>query len=343
MGKIAEFCRHPGDLESCKISLVKSWQEGTLEKHCIFEGLRANWHQCREVLLECLHPESKGDRNSNPKNTSPVTREDLEHAGKDVVILGFPQGIEALWDVFYEAYYRLIRSTIRRFGLKDDRIPSADDVFQQVLENLLNHFKAGASVEGRLKSYIVAAAVYECLKAIKTAWSRKTLTYEEELQEAKASVAVFLPPNVVENWEELDNVLAKSDQGDIINRIILALQCLDSCSSGKRPSAKLLKEYFEASAKYPDEKIVSLHKQTAVQVERFGSMGMVNVVADVANDHVIHAPPDVPIVFAAAAGMDVRQIRQLLGKLSSLSEGAIYTRICRIFMVLKQLKNGEQQ
>jgi len=343
MGKIAEFCQHPGDLESCQRSLIKSWQEGTLEKHCIFEGLRANWHQCREVLLEGLHPENNSDRNSNPKTTSPMTKEDLEKACKDVVILGFPQGIEALWDVFYEAYYRLIRSTIRRFGIKDDHIPSADDVFQQVFKNLLEHFQKKRTVKARLSTYVISITIHECYKAIHDAWKRRTLTYEDKLREFKVSAAVFAPPKVVEHWEELDNVLAKSNQGDIINRIILALQCLEACSSGKRPSAKDLKNSFEASSKYPDEKIASLHKRTVVQVERFGSMGVVNVVAGLANDHVIHAPPDVSIVFAAATGMDMKQIRQLLNKLNGLSEGAIYTRICRIFMVLQQMKTGGQQ
>ena len=330
MGKIAEFCPCPDDPDSCKEELVKSWQDGTLEKHCIFEGLRANWHQCRQVLLEGFYaPKAniKGDSTSKSAMTR-VSKADFDEACKNVALLGFPEGIAAIWEVFYEAYYGLVRSTIRRIGIRDNEEPFADDVFQQVFENLLDHFKEKRAVKGQLSTYVASVTVNACYNAINKAWKRRRLTYEEELKEKKESVAVFVPPAVLEHWEELDNKLLKSNKGEIKNRMILALQCLEACSSGRRPSAEWIKDCWQTSLTYSDEKKALLCKKTKDQLERFGSMGVVNIVADLANNRHIEGPSDVPIVFAAATGMDMEQVQQLLNELNSLSKGAIHTRIC---------------
>ena len=329
MTKIAEFCPYPGDPDTCKKELIKCLQEGSLEKHCIFEGLRANWHQCRQVLLEGFYSlKAKGEEDSTTKTTmAHVSKLGLDEACKNVALVGFPEGIAAIWEVFYEAYYELVRSTIRRIGIRDNEEPFADDVFQQVFENLLEHFQKKRAIQGRLSTYIASVTVNACYNAINKAWKRKTLTYEEELKDKKDAVAVFVPPAVSEHWEELDNELSKSNQGDIINRIILALQCLEACSSGKRPSAQVIKDCWQSSLTYSDERKALLHKKTRDQLERFGSAGVVNIVADLANNRYVESPSDVPIVFAAATGMNLEQVQKLLTELRNLSEGAIYTRI----------------
>ncbi len=343
MGKVAEFCRHSGDINGCKLSLVKSWQEGTLEKHCIFEGLRANLYQCRQVLHEGFYdPKAESKVASMARSaTIRVSKSDFEEACKEVSLIGFPEGIEALWDVFYEAYYKIVQSAIHRFGIRDDEEPSAYDVFQGVFKNLLDHFQKRRTVKNQLSTYVRSVTIHECYKVIRCALKRRTSTYEDDLREAKASVAVFAPPRVVEHWEDLDDRLLKSDQGDVINRIILAMQCLEACSSGSRPSARQLKLWWELSSKFTEEKITLLHKKATVEVERFGSFGAVNVVAGLANSGVIADRPDLPVVFASATGMNPEQIRQLLNKLNSLSEGAIHTRICRMYMVLQPPKKGK--
>lgn len=98
MDKIAEFCRYPADSESCQKSLLQAWNEGMLAEHCIFQGLRSNWHRCRQLLLAGLTPrplqhESDGHR-----------IEGLGEACKQVILLGYPLEIRVIADVFYEAY-----------------------------------------------------------------------------------------------------------------------------------------------------------------------------------------------------------------------------------------------
>jgi RNA polymerase sigma factor (sigma-70 family) len=344
MTNIAEFCPHPDDPESCKKELIKRLQDGSLEKHCIFEGLRANWHQCRQVLLEGFYsPKAKSEEDSTAGiKMTHVSKSDLDEACKNIALLGFPEGIAAIWEVFYEAYYGLVRSTIRRMGIRDNEEPFADDVFQQAFENLLEHFQKKRAVKGRFSTYVTSVTVNACYNAINKAWKRKTLTYEDKLKEKKDAVAVFVPPEVLEHWEELDNELSKSNQGDVKNRIILALQCLEACSSGRRPSAQWIRDCWQALSKYSDDKKALLYKKTKDQLERFGSMGAVNIVADLANNRHVESPSDVPIVFAAATGKNSQQVNELLDELRSLTEGAIYTRITRIYMVLQPPKKGDQ-
>ena len=342
MAQIAPFCRHPEDLEGCRVLLVQTSKQATLKDHCIFEGLRAGWFQCKQVLLDGLYRQDKQKKGpgSNPA-TAPVETEELEQACKEVALLGLPQGIKAVWDVFYEAYYKLVRSTIHRYGIDDNHDPSADDVFQNVFVSLARHFQKQRSIKARLSSYIVSVTMNECYTATQKQWRRKKQGYEDEMRELKESAAVFLPPKVVEKWEQLDNRLARTDQGDLINRIILALKAMEACSSGRKASAKLLKQYWFACSELSDEQISSLQKTTAGHLERFGSMGVVYIVADLANHRVVQGPPHVPVVFAAATGMSDDLIHPLLNTLNSLSQGAIHTRICRIYKVLQPHRDGE--
>jgi hypothetical protein len=85
-----------------------------------------------------------------------------------------------------------------------------------------------------------------------------------------------------------------------------------------------------------------LYKKTKDQLERFSSMGVVNIVADLANNRHVETPSDVPIVFGAATGMSQDEVKELLDELRNLTEGAIYTRITRIYMVLQPPKKGDQ-
>lgn len=151
MAKTANFCQNSVDSDGCHLSLIQACQEGSIDKHCIFEGLKTNCRQCRDVLQRGLY-------NKNPQ----VKNAELQQACKKVVLLGYPLGIKAIPEVFYESYYKLIRSVIYRYGIKDNDDPSADDVFQNVFRNLHKQFLRGASVKGSLTTYITKVTLNEC-------------------------------------------------------------------------------------------------------------------------------------------------------------------------------------
>lgn len=329
------FCRHPGDLDGCRRSLIQALSGGSISRHCIIEGLRVDLDQCRQVLLEGLY--DKASQRKGPTGRVPdvaVQKKELSEACKQVVLLGYPLEIKSLRQVFYEAYYRLVRSVIYRFGITDDGQPSADDVFQKVFLGLHKRFLKGASIEVRLSTYIERTVVNACIEAISSAWRRANLTDEGELEGQTTPSTVFVPPGVVENWEHLDYQLLNSDQGNLINRTILAHHCMEACSSGKKPSIKLLMEYWQSLLQLPHEDVASLHEKTVTYLGRFPARGAVYTAADLVNLGLAKLD-QVAVVFAASTGMELKQIWGLIDELNDLSAGAIYTRISRIYAVLQ--------
>lgn len=310
-----EFCRYPGGTEGCRRSLILACSKGSVDKHCIFEGLRADWHQCRQVLLEGL----------KSKNL------DLHEPCKQVVLLGYPSKIKALEEVFYEAYYSLVRTIIHRLGIKDDGQPSADDVSQQVFANLLECFRKEASVKVPLGVYIARATVHECFRQLKEAHRYISLP-ENELQIQTSLLTALLPPSVVECWEDMDQRLHCSKQGDLINRTILAQQCLEACSTGKKPSAKQLMADWQSLVKMPRQDIAALHKKIVTRAKHSPGTSAIHIAADLINKGIAR-PYQLAIVFAAGTGMDREQIEKLIAQISNLSATAVYARICRIYTV----------
>ncbi len=341
MARASTFCRCPEDLEGCRQSLIQAWREGSIGEYCIMEGLRANLHQCRQVLLEGLYDKTSQPKGSAGKVTEAVRqKKDFEEACKHVVLLGYPLEIGAIGEVFYEAYYNLVRTIIHRFGIKDDSQPSADDVSQQVLTNLHEHFRKGVSVERPLAAYITSVTVYECFRWLKDVTGHINLS-EDQVQIETSLSTTLLPPSVVECWEDLDQRLFRSEQGNLINRIIFAQQCLEACNTGKRPSAKQLMADWQTLSQMPGRDVASLHERTVMHVMRSPARDVVHIAADLINAG-LAASYQMAIVFAASMGMDLKQTEELLEHITSLSASAVYARICRIYMVLQPPGMEEQ-
>ena len=212
-----ECCPYPDDLEGCRASLIRAKGEDSLDQHCIFEGLRANCPQCRKVLREGLYDEQSRNKatgtGGNPR--------ELEEACKQVVLSGYPLGIQAIAEIFVESYYRLVRSKIRQRHIKDRGLPSADDVFQKVFVNLHQHLRKGASVRGPLAAYVSSVTGHECFRSLKEA-AAHGISRWEDLQIKTSVSTTLLPSSAIECWEDLDRQLVRSDQGNLINRIIFA-------------------------------------------------------------------------------------------------------------------------
>lgn len=53
------------------------------------------------------------------------------------------KGLPGAMEVFVEAYHRLMRSAIRKLGIRDTGMPSADDVFRDTFQGLHQYFRKG--------------------------------------------------------------------------------------------------------------------------------------------------------------------------------------------------------
>ena len=62
MAEPSASCQHRGDLNGCRLALVRAWREERLADHCIMAGLREGCRQCREVLLKGLRNATSDDR-----------------------------------------------------------------------------------------------------------------------------------------------------------------------------------------------------------------------------------------------------------------------------------------
>jgi hypothetical protein len=163
MAKACTFCQYPEDLDGCRQSLVQAWRKGSISEYCIMEGLGADLNQCRQVLLEGLYDKTSRQRNSGAEATAACGQKDgLHEACKTVVLLGYALGINAVQEVFYEAYYKFVRSKIHKFGIRDNDDPSADDVSQGSFLNIHKQFQRGASVRRPLAVYVATVVLHEC-------------------------------------------------------------------------------------------------------------------------------------------------------------------------------------
>jgi len=209
-------------------------------------------------------------------------------------------------------------------------------VSQQVLANLHEYFHKGGSVKGRLATYVARVTVNECFRARKDAAKHTGL---REAKERKVEIGTslstaLLPPSAVECWEDLDERLFHSKQGNLINRIIFAQRCLETCSTGQKLSAKQLMADWQRLAEMSEEHVANLHRKVVKEVKHLPGRSMVQIAADLINAGLAR-PHQMTIVFAAGTGMSLEQTLALFDELRNLSAGAIHTRICRIQMALQ--------
>jgi siroheme synthase len=78
----------------------------------------------------------------------------------------------------------------------------------------------------------------------------------------------------------------------------------------------------------------SLYEKTVRQIRQSSETDVAHIAAELINSGLAEHC-QVAIVFAAATGMNMEQTSKLLDQLNSLSDTAIYARICRIYTVLR--------
>jgi len=183
--------------------------------------------------------------------------------------------------------------------------------------------------------------VNACAKALQSEQKQHKLKSGYQPRKGNYSSGVFVPPKVVEHWEDFDHRLLNSNDGNLINRIILAQRCLEACVTGKRLSAKQLIADWQALLQMSERDMVSLHEKTVVHVKHSPDRSVVHMAADLVNAGLAE-PYQVAIVFAAAIGMNPEKTQNLLAQLSGLSATAIFARIHRIYKVLQPPGMEEQ-
>ena len=337
-----DYCRHHENVDACRRSLILASREGSLEKHCIFEGLRANFEQCRQILRKGLYDPDSPPRGPALRGTAEGGQEDeFQKACKQVLLTGYRSGIKAVREVFYESYYRLVRYFVRKCGITDDGQPGADDASQQVFLALHKYLSRGLSVKYSLAAYIKRTTINECIEMLNTAQKQNNPMLEQLIKRKKPASAGVLSPGAVEDWEHLDHRLSNSNQGDLINRIILAQQCIEGCATGRQISAKQLMATWKGLSQLPNEEIRKTYEETVLNIKNLPSVGLIRFAANLINTQLIEAER-IAIVLAAGSGMDLQQTKQLIDRLSKLSSTAVYARICRIYMILREPEGDER-
>jgi hypothetical protein len=326
MTTTSDPCPHPADIEACRRLLVKAKQDETIDRHCILNGLRAGGEQCRRVLLEGLAKQESQDMAGG------VSPQELRRACEEVILCGYPLGIKAIPDLFIEAYHRLICYTIQRFGYRNDGIPAADDVFQEVCYSLHQYFRAKRRTTDSLAAYVVRVTFNIC-------WVLKKKYMQNQLKDGKRTIRHqnpsmdLVPPDVIDTWEDQDCRLTHTKQGDLINRIIVAHICVEGWSASKPPSAKDLRASWSLLEQMPQKDIASLIEKSIKEARRLRLEGVVRKTAHCLNSGLARNY-QIAVVFAAAIGQSPNQINKLIKELTNLSDNAIFTRISRIYRAL---------
>lgn len=332
------FCRFPSDPDGWSRALVQVWREDSWTEHCVLEGLQADCAQCVALLLEGVSASTTGTRGSNGEGREDHSlSRDLATACEAVVLRGYHSGLRAARRIFYDAYHKAVRFGIHKFGFTSGSQPADDDVLQEVFLGLHNFFRRGGGVRpGCLSGFVWQSAVNACRRAIGRKYKEPRKASDVETP-ATADAAEY---DWVDLWEDFDRQLGLSGRGHLINRVVLAHMCLEGRSTGRKgPIDELLADWRRLGDASEDE-LRSLHEQVTSEVQHNPQQGPVRLAAEMTESGVAE-PWQIALILAAAAGLDLDETRQHLGRLKGLSANAVSTRRSRIYdaMALPQSKD----
>jgi hypothetical protein len=208
-------CPHSGDLDGCANSLIQACAEARLAQHCHREGLIRGHTQCRDLLLVGLtgKPGDKGATTSNWKGASP----ELTKASEAAEMEGYRAGCEPFRRLLYEAFHRLVRHVLHKHGVTADA--DADNAVNEVFFAVDKHILKGHPIQCMSAFFAKAARNW----ALRHGREYSVAAVQAEVLDkpaAPSAVAWIISPENLERWENLDHYLAKSEHGDLTNRII---------------------------------------------------------------------------------------------------------------------------
>lgn len=341
MAETATFCRHPADEAACRQALVAAWRRKQLHEHCVMEGLREAHPACSKALLE-------GINTSSPPAGAAATAEDpflwdWPRACEDALLAGYGASVRAAQDLFLDAYHRLIRYATYRVGISDDGQPSADDVFQEVVLRL--HARMGKGLELTQ----VRLATYVRRVSIRTACElRRAIKPYEPLDVDRPDHGVWprlsrpdaMSPGLIEEWEDVDQKVQTTRQGDLVNRILLAQRIVGTWMVGSKYPLGQMRDDWQRLARSSDEALEALLAVMAEQIRRFPAVGVVPLAAEQLNEDRA-ALWQLPALLAAGDGLDVTATRAVLEQLTQLSDGGVFARISRMLTALNKTDSDD--
>lgn len=204
------------------------------------------------------------------------------------------------------------------------------------------YFRKGPAIHRSLAGYISKVTINACNRLCKkeTKHQHQDMPLEEQIKGPVLTGNILIPPGVIECWEELDKQLSHSPKGDIYNRIILAQQCLEMYLTEQKPTAKQLIPAWQELSHISEEHQSRLYDSVIRQRKHSDRQGWIPLVAEMINQGYAELT-QVPILMAVADGNDIPQVRKILTTLSQFSDSAVYTRISRIYAVLKSLASNK--
>ncbi len=341
------YCQDPDNLEGCRQALVKAWKALALAEHCVIEGLRQSFGPCGDVLVGGLsRGRAAGKKGSGQGQDRSAPDDAFQAACQTAVLLGYQQDLAGAKAALIKAYYQLVRCAIRKFGFEDSGTPSADDVYQEAFLGLHQRLRKGATVEpGRLGVYVWQTAMHACFRALRS--KRPHLEVGEAPSQGgrmriwpRPDHQRFLEAEAAEAWEDLDWRLSRTEQGDLINRIILAHKGLAAEDDKGKMRIKELLVGWRHLAKCSDAEVKALHDKVTAEARRWPQMGLVWLAAGLLNAGVAQAW-QIPVIFAAGTGKNLEETQGLILQLSKISEEAVYTRISRMYAAFRP-EDGEE-
>ena len=126
------FCAHPEDVDGCCQALVQAWREVRVQDHCLVDGLKEGYPQCRDVLVGGLRgdvdPWARGEGRL-ARDGEPVT---FRSICETALLAVYPRAPDGACEVLAGAYEKMIRAAAYRLGITRSgdplggRCPSGD-------------------------------------------------------------------------------------------------------------------------------------------------------------------------------------------------------------------------
>ncbi len=332
MGQADEFCRHPGDPEGCKRSLVEALMGNNLDKHCVWTGLEKAHPQCRRVIVPGLLADGGHSGAGRPvSGVMPLTR-----VCQEVVHMGYQRDFLPTKDVFVEAYEGLIRRKLRRYPEFDQ-----DDLLQNVYVGMERRLRNPDPITGSLTAYVGTAVYHAVGDAIEDKGLKKgRISIESSKVEVPSEEAVpaeVLRGTFVELWERSDRALVVSGEADFLDRVIFAQGFVLGCEGEKRaPTVEVLATWRRLSELAPQD-AESIASEARVRFAQAPGISAVSIASDMLREGRLE-PWQLPIVLGMKDGMTVQEILSGFEGFAQQTVNYVDQRVLRIRRILAEYR-----
>jgi hypothetical protein len=285
-------------------------------------------------LLEGLAKQESQDTASN------VSPPELRRACEEVLLCGYPLGIKAIPEVFYEGYWKYVRSIIRKKLRANKRRRSyEDDISQTTFKQLHERLQKGGKTIACLKGYVAKVAVNTCSNP---GFGSKEARLEDEdtLGDDRNSSPELVPPSVIDRWEYFDNQMKHSNR-DILNRFILAYMCVTGWADFKQTRPKHLIACWEPLRQMSESDVSSLMEKVVRETGQLRIERLAEKVAHCVNSGLVK-PYQIAVAFAVGMEMSLSQTRDLINELMDLGSDLVAGRISRIRKTLRESGENEK-